>query len=150
ALAFAPDNRSLAVGEHDGGIRSWELPDGKPRPRVPPQRGQVVALGVSDDGRYLLQVTRDREAMVWDLEQGRSPTRLEGAWTTGALSPDGARAALIDADRGEVVVVDRETGRHLPTSFPRPPGSGEGWRFGLVAFSRDRGGPLLAAGSAEP
>ena len=112
---------------------------------VPPRRGQIAGLSVSDDGRYLLQVTQDRQAQVWDLQDGRALTTLDGQWTSGTLAPDGSSVYLTSEETGDVVVVDRATGRGRATAFPRPEASLQ--RFGRLAVSRD--GRWVAAGSIE-
>ena len=61
----------------------------RPAPPIPPRRGQVAGLSVSGDGRYLLQVSQDWQAQVWDLQDGRGLTTIEGTWTAGVLTPDG-------------------------------------------------------------
>lgn len=144
-FAFAPDGRRLVSGDQSGGLRTWQLPDGHQRPMIPARRGQVATLSVSGDGRYLLQVSQDRQAQVWDLEHGRSLTTLAGDWIAGVLSPDGKRAYLTADQDGEIVVVDREEGRTLPTLFKRPDGMRQ--RFGKLAVSPD--GHWIAAGSLE-
>ncbi len=144
-FAFAPDGRRLVSGDQDGGLRTWDLPDGHQRPSVPSRRGQVASLSVSGDGRYLLQVSQDRQAQVWDLENGRSLSSLEGDWIAGVLSPDGSRAYLTADKDGEIVVVNREENRTLPTIFARPQGTSQ--RFGKLAISPD--GRWIAAGSLE-
>ncbi len=146
AIAFAPGGGALVAGEQDGGLRTWDLPGGEARPRIPPRRGQVAKLGVSDDGRHLLQVTRDRVAQVWDLQQGRAVNTIPGSWSSGAISPGGETLALIDQASGELALVDRESGLPRPPRFLLP-ASSEGCRFGVVSF--DPKGQFLAAGSVD-
>ncbi|MBX6314315.1 MAG: caspase family protein, partial [Isosphaeraceae bacterium] len=134
AIAISPDSRTLAAGDQDGGMRFWDLPSGGQRARVPPRRGQIAALSVSDEGRYLLQVTKDRAVQVWDLQEGRAPMGIEGNWSTGVIAPEGASVALIEQESGDVVVVDRETGRRRPIRFQRPPTVGVPCRFGVLTF----------------
>ncbi|AGA30374.1 WD40 repeat-containing protein [Singulisphaera acidiphila DSM 18658] len=145
SFAFSPDGRKLVSGDQDGGLRTWDLPDGHQRPPVPARRGQVASLSVSGDGRYLLQVSQDRQAQVWDLENGRSLSSLDGDWVAGVLSPDGSRAYLTAEKDGEIVAIDREENRTLPTTYARPEATRQ--RFGKLAISPD--GHWIAAGSLE-
>jgi WD40 repeat protein/uncharacterized caspase-like protein len=149
-LAFGPDGRSLVSGDQDGGLRTWDLPRGRQRPRVLPRRGQIAGLSVSADGRYLLQISQDWQAQVWDLQEGRGLALVPGLWTAGALAPDGARMYLTDAQSGNVVAVDRTSGRILPVSFERPHAQG-GPGFSTQQFARvtvARDGRWIAAGSS--
>ena len=70
-IAFDRDVQWLGAGEGDGGIRCWDLANRRERPRIPPHRGKVDGLSVSADGRFLLQITHDAQALIWDLKEGR-------------------------------------------------------------------------------
>src|SRR5262249_36124375 len=106
-FTFTPDGRRLVSGDQDGGLRTWDLPDGNQRPQILARRGQVAGLSVSGDGRFLLQITQDRQAQVWDLKEGRGVANLDGEWSAGVLSPDGEVAYLTAHDEGSIVAVDR-------------------------------------------
>lgn len=142
SLQFARDSRRLVAGEGDGGIRAWDLPSGRERPRIEPHRGKVHGLSVAADGRYLLQIGQDQRALVWDLKEGRGARAVAGRWTAGALVPAGDQVVLIRTEDqgGDVVVVDRATGR-TRTTFDRPLAR-DGRQvsrasFGRLAVSRD-------------
>jgi WD40 repeat protein len=150
-VGFTPGGRKLVSGDQDGGLRTWDLPDGIQRPRIPPRRGQIATLSVSEDTRYLLQVSQDREAQVWDLQDGRALARIPGKWTAGVLAPDGATAYLTTLDQGDVVAVDRATGQRLDVRFARPQAVAGGavttHAFSKLAISHD--GIWLAAASTQ-
>ncbi|WP_435022313.1 hypothetical protein TA3x_001575 [Tundrisphaera sp. TA3] len=160
SLAFAPDGTTLAAGDQDGGIRAWDLPAGDLRGRIPARRGRLAGVGLSDDSRIMLTITRDLDARVWDLRDGGGYAPIAGRWTSGAIAPDASFLALARSPDGEVVVVDRASGRARPTPLARPlarGGSGPvSWQFGastaldgdqMVAISPD--GRLIAACSSE-
>lgn len=160
SLGFSPDGQALFSGDQDGGVRVWGLPDGDARPGIAPRRGKVAGLSVSSDRRYLLQLTRDWTAQVWDLQDGRGFTAVDGKWTSGAITPDGKGLVLTSFQSGDVALLDRESGRKRVAAFPRPPAQGgKGpvtWRFGannvvdgdqMLTVSRD--GRFAAAGSSE-
>ncbi|MEO6810995.1 MAG: hypothetical protein ABI353_17935, partial [Isosphaeraceae bacterium] len=106
SLAFGPGGRMLVAGGQDGSLQTWDLPIGEARPVVPPHRGQVADLDVSADGRYLLGVTKDLKAFLWDLKEGRSLITVAGEWTSGQFLPNDAGLALTDR-QGNVSVSDR-------------------------------------------
>jgi len=159
--AFTPDGRVLVVGDADGGLRSWTLevgpegPRAEPRPSIRPARGKVAELAPSASGRYLLEVTKDDLALIWDLKEGRGVRPLPGSYLSGAFLADESMVALAtrpDAgDRGgDVVLVDRAGGKVLPLAFERPKGADgrpSKVSFGKVAASRS--GRLVAGASLE-
>ena len=150
-LAFDRDVQQIVAGEGDGCIRSWDLANRREGPRVPAHRGKVDGLSVSADGRFLLQITHDSQALVWDLKQDRGARTLPGRWTAGAFVPDTSRIVLChDANHGgDVVLIDRDTGGSR-LLFERPPAQGgqgvSRAAFDRVAVSRD--GKKVAAATA--
>lgn len=120
-LAIAPDGRALVSGDADGGFRSWDLGTGVLHQRQRPGRGRVASLSASADRRYLLQVTRDWNALVWDLQEGRGPIPIPGRWTSGVITPDGRDLVLTSHPDGRLVAVERGSGRPRATAFEPPP-----------------------------
>ena len=156
--AFSPDGRTLVVGDALGGLRAWDLEEvagrsrATARPPILPARGKVAALAPSASGRYLLEITRDDLALVWDLEEGRGCKPLPGSWVAGAFLPDDSKLALARrADEGsEVVLFDRVRGEPLPTRFERPTGADgrpSNASFGALVVSKS--GRWIAASSLE-
>jgi WD40 repeat protein len=122
-VAFSGDGAALLAGGGDGSIRRWDLDRDAAREGIARHRGQVTGLSVSPDGRFLLQVTRDLRALVWDLEQGRTLTRLAGQWTSGAILPDGTGYVLTSRE-GAVVLVGRDGRAGRPLAWPTAPDGG--------------------------
>lgn len=141
-LAFTGDGRRLIAGEADGGVRSWELASRRPRPTIAPHRGKVDRLDATVDGRYLLEINDDRQALIWDLKHGRVVKPLPGRWIAGVFLPDGGQLAMIRDAKvgGDVVLVDRESGR-IGNVFERPRAQGSDQRsrvnFSRIAVSSD-------------
>ena len=158
APAFTPDGRTLLVGDALGGVRAWDLEvvgagsKATPRPPILPSRGKVAALAPSPTGRYLMEITKDDLALVWDLEEGRGCKPLPGSWIAGAFLPDDSKVVLVRrADEGgDLVLFDRAKGEALPTRFERPTGP-DGKpsiaAFGMVVVSKS--GRWVAAASLE-
>ncbi len=154
--AFGPDHRSLYVGDVDGGLRGWSLVEGmdgpkaEPRPRILPARGKVASLSPSPSGRYLLEITKDDLALVWDLEQGRGCKPIPGSWSAGAFLPGESKLVLLTQPGrgGEIVLYDRSRGEVLPLRFERPKnnkGRPLNTEFGSLTLSKS--GRWVAAGS---
>ncbi|MDX2039328.1 MAG: caspase family protein [Isosphaeraceae bacterium] len=121
AFAISSDERTLVVGDQDGGVRFWDLASREPRAPVPARRGQIAALSVSGDGRRVLHVDFDHNAQLWDLDEARELTVLpppetpgvvvpEG-WLSGAITRDGSALVMTTYPSGDVVLLDRETVR---------------------------------------
>jgi WD40 repeat protein len=155
SLTFGPQGRFLMAGFKDGAIRTWDLldrpPRGVQRHVIPSHQCGIATLGVSPDGRYLLQVDADRTAWIWDLQEGRGLSPSAGPWTSGVpLAADLDRLLMTDV-AGDVVLIERASGRRLTAPrFPRPPAPGGGeshWRFDRVAASPDGG--WFAAGCSQ-
>jgi WD40 repeat protein len=150
-LAFDRDVQAISAGEGDGGVRRWDLATRREGPRIPPHRARVDGLSVSPDGRFLLQITHDSQAMIWDLKEGRGARTLPGRWTSGAFVPGSTRLVMTrDANHGgDVVLIDRETGGSR-LLFERPPArNGQGVSravFARVAVTQD--GRKVAAATA--
>ncbi len=82
SLAFAPDNRTLAVGNQQGVIDLWTLDHpSAPRTRLSGHRGIVNILAFDPRGRHLASGGNDRTVVVWDLAAiGEELGRLGLAW----------------------------------------------------------------------
>jgi WD40 repeat protein/uncharacterized caspase-like protein len=156
--AFSPDGRTLWTGDADGGLRSWTLPElanpgpAEPRPSIAPARGKVASLVPSPTGRYLLEITKDDLALIWDLKEGRGCQLLPGRWISGAFLPDESK--LLMAERpdqgGNIVLLDRATGEALPTRFERPvPIQGRPSNAAFCKLVVSKSGQWVAASSME-
>ena len=97
--------------------------------QIPPRLSH--GTGFSHDGSRLIAHCLERKLCVFDTSSGEVIQALEhGGALAMALSPDGARVALVDADES-VALHDVSTG-----SVARHLGEGEGRPYGMV-FSPD-------------
>ncbi len=156
--AFSPDGKSLIVGDVDGGVRAWGLEEGPggpkagPRPRILPARGKVASLSPSRSGRFLLEITRDDIALLWDLEKGRGCKALPGPWCAGAILPDESKLILLTRpdQGGDLVLFDRARGERLPNRFERPKnGKGRPSTVPFGSLSLSKTGRWAAAASLK-
>jgi RNA polymerase sigma factor (sigma-70 family) len=92
SMAFAPDNRSLALGQDDGTVSIWEVASGGQRAALP-SGGQhrITALAYAPDGKVLAGA-RDRRIHFWDVRTGQELETRQGhslELVSAAFSPDG-------------------------------------------------------------
>lgn len=108
ALAFAPDGKSIAVGDHSGLITLWQADTGQKLGELGRHERDVTRLMFLPEGP-LVSTSRDKTVRVWNVQE-KTFTALKGH-TDGVLSV--ARAAdqndstvgLVtgDSNRGEIL-----------------------------------------------
>ncbi len=104
-VAFAPDGRSLWVGDEDGQVRCFALPsesgelDSQPASTIPIGDHPITVLAISPDG-HLLATGTDRDTIdIVTIGQGSStpltgwPKRISTITTDLAFSPDSTQLA---------------------------------------------------------
>ncbi len=79
-VAFHPDGRRLAIGEHLGGVRVLNLTNLADVQVLPTYEPGVAGVAISPDGRWLAGASSGREPViyVWDLSSNVPPTLLRG------------------------------------------------------------------------
>ncbi|MEA2599418.1 MAG: hypothetical protein QOF89_410 [Acidobacteriota bacterium] len=124
AIAASGDHRSMVALEKDGTATLWKLdPEAPPEPgRAFHVQGPVMALALSNDGRWLLARDRDGNVRLLDLTKGDQGTPLPGEdWRyDDPFSPDSHSMVL---DRvGTPVLHDllHNTAREMPGANPNP------------------------------
>ena len=104
---------------------------------------QVIGLDVSRDGRWILTGGKDKTAILWDLQAGKSVQQFVGhtdAVNSVALSPDGKLAASASDDK-TVRLWDVQSGKEI-RQF-----TGHTDKVDSVAFSPD--GNTILTGSVD-
>jgi hypothetical protein len=143
ALAFAPDGKTLAAADQDGGAVIWNLPQGTKRFALAPAgKDPAQAVAFSRSGK-LLAVAAGKSVVIWDAKTGkRTGQVLEGqdgpvlalSWVEGNVLATGG------ADKA-VRLWQADTGKQLAALRARPAA------VTALAFSPDA--KLLAAGGAD-
>lgn len=71
ALAFAPDNRTLASAGHDGEIILWDSCWGQPQAFLEGHGDWILSLAFSPNGKLLVSGGHDGRLLLWDVERRR-------------------------------------------------------------------------------
>ena len=141
ALAYAgavsPDARTFAIGGQDGSVRFLDLRTGKLRTASGRHAGAVQSAVFTPDGRFLVTVGDDANAIVWDVARRAGDRDVPGPRRPRARG--GRRPARAHAlHRGPGRQRDRVGPRRGPAAGPAVPGrTGSGDRFPSTAISGD-------------
>ena len=140
AITFSPDNKHIAFGTHEDGVRIWSR-DGRFLRTLRGHTWAIMGLAFSADGKYLVTASRDGTAKIWSID-GKLLKTLTGHTeeVNGvAISPDSTTIATASQDK--TIKLWNMDGKLLHTI------KGHNDWVHLVAFSSD--GNLLATGDRE-
>ncbi len=146
-IAFAPDNKTLAICDFSDTVRIHDTSSGECTLRLKHEGDQVAHIAISPDGHSLATIPWNEkqqpgEFSIWDLRTGKERHRFKGARNyvlVAAFSPDGKHVA-VGCQYPDLLLFDLETGkevRRYPTDA----------FFASIAFSPD--GKKLVAASGE-
>ncbi|MCP4696826.1 MAG: AAA family ATPase [Gammaproteobacteria bacterium] len=148
SVAFSPDGKTLAYGSLDGGVRLWDVRNGRKIQKFSGNNEWAMSVTFSPDGEVLAFGTRtwedggyDDSVRLWDVNSGREIQELSGhigLVLSVAFSPDGKTLASGSLD-GSLQLWEISGGRETQKLS-----SHTGW-VSSVAFSPD-GGKTLASG----
>jgi WD40 repeat protein len=114
-LSVSPNATLLATyGGLTNTVRFWGLPNLRPLPMLPPQKGIILSVTFASDGRTAIVSTHDSRVTRWDV---KSLTPLVTYWQNIlvgklALSADGKRLATAGNDN-VVRIWEVESGEEL-------------------------------------
>jgi WD40 repeat protein len=83
AIALSPDGKALFGGGRDGIIHGWQVPTGRPLPRIRPSYPRPIsAIRVACDANTLATLHHDQTVSLWDWRAGKE------------VGPDGHRGSV--------------------------------------------------------
>jgi WD40 repeat protein len=100
-LAFAPDSRTLAVGEAEGTLRLWDVNRKQEIGSRKTHASHIESVTFSPDGRRLASSGTDSLVKLWDVALLQEVVGLsghDGPVNSLAFSPDGNMLASASAD----------------------------------------------------
>jgi WD40 repeat protein len=146
SLAISADERTVAAGDWEGGVRLWDVATRRVRARYRWQANPIVRLAFSPDGRSLAAASSAGVVYQMDATARTVPEALQPDLTPApqvpVWSPDGKTlaVALLDNTIGLLDVPTRKVRAVLPGS--------PNFAVGAMAFSPD-GRTLATAASPE-
>ena len=127
AVAYSPDGRLVATGcgpelpsekgakREPGKMRFWDPASGKLVREIEAHQGVINALAFSPDGKRLLSGGWDDTARLWDVASGKEVRQFvldsRTDHVTAVVFIDEGKKAAVGSEKGEVVVVEVESGR---------------------------------------
>src|SRR5437660_389985 len=76
-FAIAPDNRTVALGDEAGEIRTWDIDTGRLSTVFCKVGAPVKALAFSGDGRWLASGTANGSMCIWMFPSGEMASSLK-------------------------------------------------------------------------
>jgi RNA polymerase sigma factor (sigma-70 family) len=112
---FSPDGRTLVgVGK---GVFVWSVPRGELLHHVPIADRTLTDVAFTPDGKAAVVGTLDRDLLVFDLLAGKELGRITANGCDRiAFTPDGKTLILGSVFGGDIMQLDRSTGRRLGVS----------------------------------
>jgi WD40 repeat protein len=117
AVVMASDGRIAVTGGADGGVRLWDLAEGRSRALAERHDGPVTAVALSPDARLAASVGHDQSVRLWETSTGRGGRTLSGlrGRCETAMFAGGRLFAI---GFGELRAWEVETGRAVACGVP--------------------------------
>ncbi len=132
-LRFSPDSQAIALLKGNASIEIYDSQAVKLMRTLRGHTGDVVDAQFTPDGKYLVSISADKTARVWDWRTGESLKTLAGLPAApNALALDNNTIAVICND-ANVSVFDVATGKPIRTWSA---GKGYGWAMALSPDGR--------------
>lgn len=78
-IRICPSGKLMATGGLDGHVRVWNFPQMTPLADIPAHKKELDDLDFSPDGKYLVSVSKDGQAIVFAPNSGKEVMKLQ--WT---------------------------------------------------------------------
>jgi WD40 repeat protein len=108
---LSPDSKTVAMATDYGQVLIWDATNGQLRKVWQGHRDLISDLGFSRDGKLLATVSRDGNAILWDIENLKleSTLRVGSGALAAVFSPD-SRLVVVVGGKRELTVWDAITG----------------------------------------
>jgi len=121
AVAFAPDMRSISVGDAQGSVRVLDVETGRAEKQIVDRGKPVDNLRVSPDGNVLAVIDNDGNSAIFDAATGRPVARIGGSlyWRRSTATSGIAAVVLRESDIHVVELEHAGAVRTVRTIIPR-------------------------------
>jgi WD40 repeat protein len=118
AIAFAPDGKTLALGEADGGVIVWDVATEKLVRKYEGHHAAATHLAWTPDGKVLASSSADGSVLLWDTT-GKAPAPAKPVPLT-----DEQRRKLLDQAWDDLASKSAQTGYQAMLVFAAHPKDG--------------------------
>ncbi len=124
SLAFSPDGKRLAQGNHDGSLTIWYVGSGEALLHIRAQSGHfITGLAFSPDGNQLATGNELGHVKTWDMRTGERTRRFlhrYGECTVISFSPDGQYLLASNARVNSITIWELKSNRMILSKQSHP------------------------------
>ena len=150
ALAFSPDDRTLAIGTQDGHFELWDVASRGRRDTIRGHVGALWSANYAPDGSAIATSSKDGLVRIWNLKSSDASRLATNSATYNAIafSPSGTILAA-GTQSGEIELWDWKSAerQHISNFKSQPTPANNGVAVVSIAFSPD--GKELASSNAN-
>ena len=135
AIAFAPDGKTLAAGDRDGGLYIYDVKTGQELNTIELEQTTILGIDYSSDGKLLATVGSDKTVRVFDagtLQQRQSFKGHQGPIYSVSFAPQGPLLASVGF-KSETWIWNADTGENTLKVEGQ---GGDNWAVGFCGQGR--------------